>query len=102
VQEVRAGSKKLVMVLHLRPSFLFSERPPGAAGAGRDADCQADTPPGSGQQVFRRSASRRGDRAGLLLGQHPGDPDRRSASALLELITDHCRLILDRHRADGN
>jgi len=65
-QETRDGP-------HLRPSFLLSERPPIASGDGKDAGCQADTPPGSGQQVFRRSASRRGsDRAGLLLGQHPG------------------------------
>src|SRR5215831_18053542 len=49
-QETRDGP-------HLRPSFLLSERPPVAGGDGRDAGCQADTPPGSGQQVFRRSGS---------------------------------------------
>src|SRR6266566_9250798 len=59
-QETRDGP-------HLRPSFLLSERPPVASGDGRDAGCQAATPPGSGQQVFRRSASRRGsDRAVTL------------------------------------
>jgi hypothetical protein len=46
-QETRDGP-------HLRPSFLLSEPPPAAGGGGRDAGCQADTPPGSGQQVFRR------------------------------------------------
>src|SRR5215471_3345762 len=55
-QETRDGP-------HLRPSFLLSERPPVAGGDGRDAGCQADTPPGSGQQVFRRSGSRRSERA---------------------------------------
>ena len=70
------------------------------AKPGNDSAALSATAP---QQVFHRSASRRGsDRAGLLLRQHPGDPDRRPASALLELITDHCRLILDRHRADGD
>src|ERR1700730_11735533 len=43
-QETRDGP-------HLRPSFLLSERPPVAGGDGRDAGCQADTPPGCGQQV---------------------------------------------------
>ena len=51
-QETRDGP-------HLRPSFLLSERPPVAGGDGTDAGCQADTPPGCGQQVFRRSESRR-------------------------------------------
>src|ERR1035441_1560848 len=46
-QETRDGP-------HLRPSFLLSERPPVASGDGKDAGCQADTPPGSGQQVFPR------------------------------------------------
>ncbi|HSZ28809.1 MAG TPA: hypothetical protein VK784_03505, partial [Pseudonocardiaceae bacterium] len=50
-QETRNGP-------HLRPSFLLSERPPVAGGDGKDTGCQADTPPGSGQQVFRRSGSR--------------------------------------------
>lgn len=65
MEEVRAGSKKPVMVLIcVPPSCSASIRQSRAATAG-DADCQADTPPGSGQQVFRRAGSRRGsDRAG--------------------------------------
>ena len=48
-QETRDGP-------HLRPSFLLSERPPIAGGDGWDAGCQADTPPGNRQQVFRPPA----------------------------------------------
>jgi hypothetical protein len=51
-QETRDGP-------HLRPSFLLSERPPIAGGDGKDAGCQADTPPSSRQQLFRRSGSGR-------------------------------------------
>jgi hypothetical protein len=80
-QETRDGP-------HLRPSFLLSERPPIASGDGSDAGCQAATSPGSGQQVFRRSASRRGsDRAGLLLGQHPGMPTTQADTINADLLT---------------
>ena len=55
------GSKKRVMVLICAPpSCSASVRQSRAATAG-DANCQADTPPGSGQQVFRQSGSRHAD-----------------------------------------
>ena len=42
----------------------------------------------------------------LILRYLPPAPgtivDAEGGSAFLELITDHCRLILDRHRADGD
>ncbi|HEY3034832.1 MAG TPA: IS110 family transposase [Streptosporangiaceae bacterium] len=80
-QETRDGP-------HLRPSFLLSERPPVASGDGRDAGCQADTPPGSGQQVFRRSASR------LRCHGEPGD--------LPVIIEKTSGLIVDRLLAAGH
>src|SRR6516162_11185129 len=56
-QETRDGP-------HLRPSFLLSERPPVAGGGGKDAGCQTDRPPGSGQQVFHGRPEASGIRAG--------------------------------------
>src|ERR1700757_2743460 len=53
-----------------------------------------------GERALRLS---RGDPlAGLILGEHPGDPNRGPARALLELVTQHRGLVLDRHRSDGD
>src|SRR5262245_30526826 len=61
-QETRDGP-------HLRPSFLLSEPPPVAGSDGADAGCQAATPPGSGQQVFRRRPPSTWDTRGVARGR---------------------------------